>query len=66
MSQLRQVVVPVSELDDPIARDPIRLAGLDWERNVLTLTLSQPVNSDRFRQFSPGLTAGHRSWAKAQ
>jgi hypothetical protein len=36
----------VSELDDPIARDPIRVVGLDWERNVLTLTLSQPVNSD--------------------
>jgi serine/threonine protein kinase len=46
LSQLRQVVVPVSELDDPIARDPIRVVGLDWERNVLTLTLSQPVNSD--------------------
>jgi serine/threonine protein kinase len=46
LSHLRQIVVPVSELDDPIARDPIRIVGFDWERNVLKLVLSQPVTQD--------------------
>lgn len=55
LSQLRQIVVPVSELDDPIARDPIRIVDFDWERNVLKLVLSQPVNPDWVQviQFGP-------------
>jgi len=46
LSELRKVVVPLAEIDDRIALDPIRVVGVDWESGVLTLKLSQPVNAD--------------------
>lgn len=42
MSQLKNTVVPVSEVDDPIVADPIRLVGIDYRRDGgLVLKLSQ-------------------------
>jgi len=43
-SELRQTVVPISELDDPLIYDPIRLVGADYQRGTLTLVLSQKIN----------------------
>ena len=55
LSALRQIVVPASDLDDPIALDPIRVVDFDWEKNVLTLKLNRPVNTDWIQaiQFGP-------------
>jgi serine/threonine protein kinase len=46
LDRLKRTVVRVSEVTDPILEDPIRVIGRDWDRNVLTLKLSQPVNAD--------------------
>jgi serine/threonine protein kinase len=43
ISELRDTVVPTSDIDDPIVLDPIRLVGFDWDRNLLKLILNQPV-----------------------
>jgi serine/threonine protein kinase len=43
-SELRQTVVPTSELDDPLIDDPIRLVGADYQHGKLTLFLSQKTN----------------------
>jgi serine/threonine protein kinase len=44
LSTLEKVVLPVSAVDDPLVADPIRLVGVDWDTNVLTLTLSREPN----------------------
>jgi serine/threonine protein kinase len=44
LSQLKQTVVPVSEIDDQLINDPPRLIAADWDGRTLTLTLSQPIN----------------------
>jgi serine/threonine protein kinase len=46
LSDLKDTVVPVTELDDPLITDPPRLVRVDWERGVLTLFLHQPVNAN--------------------
>jgi serine/threonine protein kinase len=44
ISELRDTVVPASQIDDPFVVDPVRLTGCDWDKNILTLQLSRPVN----------------------
>jgi serine/threonine protein kinase len=44
LSELKDTVVPVTELDDPLIADPPRLVNVDWDRGVLTLFLQRPVN----------------------
>ena len=44
ISELKDTVVPVTELDDPLIADPPRLVNVDWDRGSLTLFLQQPVN----------------------
>ncbi len=46
LSTLKQAVVPTSELDDPIANDPVRVIAADWEDGMLTLTLNHHVNPE--------------------
>jgi serine/threonine protein kinase len=43
-SELKQTVVPVTDLDDPLVSDPIRIVRVDWERDQLTLFFQQAVN----------------------
>ncbi len=45
VSELRETVVPVTEIDDPLISDPPRLVNFDWDHGTLTLFLSRPVNS---------------------
>ncbi len=45
LSELKRTVVPTSDLDDSIVRDPVALVDVDWDQGILTLTLSQQVNS---------------------
>ena len=44
VSQLKETVIPATEVDDPLIADPPRLVNVDWERGVLTLFFQQPVN----------------------
>ena len=44
ISELKDTVVPVTELDDPLITDPPRIVNVDWDRNTLTLIFQQPVN----------------------
>jgi len=44
VSELKDTVVPVTELDDPLIADPPRLANVDWDRNILTLFFQHPIN----------------------
>ncbi len=45
LSTLKGVVIPRSELDDPLINDPVRLVGVDYSsKDHLILELSQPVN----------------------
>lgn len=45
ISELKQTVVHVTDLDDPLITDPPRLVNFDWERGTLTLFFQRPVNS---------------------
>lgn len=44
ISKLKDTVVPVTELDDPLIADPPRLVNFDWDRGTLTLFFQRPVN----------------------
>jgi hypothetical protein len=44
LSQISETVIEASEVDEPLANDPPRLVGIDWEHGQLQLTLDRPVN----------------------
>ncbi len=44
LSELKQTVVPVTDIDDPLINDPPYLRDYDYPRGVLLLYLSRPVN----------------------
>lgn len=48
---LRGTVVEASSVVDPIVADPIRVIDRDWDDGVLTLILSQPINSKWIKAF---------------
>ena len=45
VSELKQTVIPNTELDDPLILDPPYLVNVDYDRGNLILMLSQPVNN---------------------
>lgn len=45
ISELEKIVVPETEIDDPLIVDPPRLINFDWNQGVLTLFLSRSVNT---------------------
>lgn len=44
LSVLKTTVIPASEIDDPLVVTPIQIMDFDWDKGLLTLVLSQPVN----------------------
>lgn len=46
ISELKQTVVPVTDLDDPLLADPPRLVDFDWTGGRLTLIFQRPVNAN--------------------
>jgi serine/threonine protein kinase len=44
LSQLKSIVIPASEIDDPLVVTLLKITGFDWSNGLLTLILSQPVN----------------------
>jgi serine/threonine protein kinase len=43
VSELKQTVVPVGDIDDPLVVDPVRIIGRDWDNNVLTLVFQHNI-----------------------
>jgi serine/threonine protein kinase len=43
LSQVKQTVIPKSEIDDPLLTDPVHIKDFDWGNDTLTLILSRPV-----------------------
>lgn len=43
VSQLKQTVIPVRDIDDPLVLDPVRIIGVDWDDNVLTLKFQHTI-----------------------
>ena len=41
----------MTELDDPLINDPVRLVNADYDGNILTLILSQPVHQKWVNAF---------------
>lgn len=44
ISKLKQTVIPVSEIDDPLIADPPRIIGADWDSGILTIIFSCSLN----------------------
>ena len=44
LSKISETVILTSEIDDPLAIEPPRLVGADWNRGRLSLTLDRPVS----------------------
>ena len=45
ISELENTVIPVTEIDDPIIREPMQIIDVDWSDNVLTIELNHEINS---------------------
>lgn len=74
LSQLKNTVIPSTDIDDPLILDPLKIIDYDWENSTLTLNLSRPVNdiwiwalhnmgSYTYRQ---GIQPGNFSFARNQ
>lgn len=44
LSVVTQTVIPVTEIDDPIFNDPIRIIDFDYDKGVLTLIFQHEIN----------------------
>jgi serine/threonine protein kinase len=44
LSKLKQTVIPVTDIDDPLISDPPRIIETDWDGKTLTLFFSQDLN----------------------
>lgn len=44
LSAIDATVIPVGEIDEPLAHEPPRLIGADWQNGRLALTLDRPVS----------------------
>lgn len=45
ISTLEKIVIPTTEIDDPIILEPMRIVNFDWDEGVLTLEFNHHVNS---------------------
>lgn len=46
LSSIRGTVISAGEIDEPLAHEPPRVVGADWNNGRLTLKLDRPVNRD--------------------
>lgn len=46
LSRLRDKVIPLTEVDDPLVDDPVSVTDAAWADGVMTITLSRSVNQD--------------------
>jgi hypothetical protein len=46
LSEIKETVVRVGEIDNPLAHEPPQLIDAEWNNGTLQLTLNRPVNND--------------------
>jgi len=46
LDRLRSTVITVTDTDDPLIETPVQVAGVDWNRDTLTIRLTQEINPD--------------------
>jgi serine/threonine protein kinase len=63
VSELKETVVPITELDDPLIADPPRLVNFDWDRGILTLFFQRPVN-EKWVWALQNMGSHHSLWGK--
>jgi serine/threonine protein kinase len=51
ISELESTVIPISELDDPIENDPIRIIDADFKGGILKFTVNRNVNDEWITSF---------------
>ncbi len=51
LSAISAEVVPVGTIDDPLAREPLKIVGVDWDDGVLSITLDRPVHRNWITAF---------------
>ncbi len=51
VSQLKKVVIPESEIDDPIVADPMKIIDAEWDQGKLTISLNHQVNKEWIWSF---------------
>lgn len=51
LDELEKVVIPTTESDDLLLRDPIRVLAGDWNNGVITFTLNRAPNIDWINVF---------------
>ena len=51
LSQLRNTVIPSTEIDDSLIMNPPELVDFDWQNGTLTLILSRPVTDKWIQVF---------------
>lgn len=51
LSELRQTVIPIGEIDDPLILDPPRLVEVDYRNGELLLRLQRPVTPKWVQEF---------------
>lgn len=44
LSKTKKTVISVNEIDDPIVNEPMKIIGVDWNNNNLTILLNHNVN----------------------
>ena len=44
LSELKQTVIPVSDIDDPLIADPPRIVDFEWDGRMLTLIFNRSLN----------------------
>jgi serine/threonine protein kinase len=52
LSKIDGTVIKVGEIDEPLAHEPPRLVGVDWDQGQLKLTLDRPVTSEWIRALN--------------
>lgn len=69
LSQIEQIIIPAGQVDEPLAHEPPKLVGADWNNGMLTLTLDRPVNrqwvdvlQQRLGNFSYPMNAHPSRW----
>jgi len=45
ISKLKDIVIPTTEVDDPLIDDPVKIVNVDWENNILSIELNHSINN---------------------
>ncbi len=52
INQLRDTVIPATDVDDPIVNVPMKIVSVDWDENVLRIILNHKINKNWVRALN--------------